>query len=442
MRRFMPVAGLVLWAASAPALASGYGLREHSTDAMGMAYAGSAASETDASYMAYNPASLAGVEDADAMVSVIGLFPHSRSSYSGFTSAGNPSGGNDHPSDFVNQANVPAIAARWRMNERWALGLSVNAPWGLKTEYPGDWVGRYYALKTRLEVISITPIVSYEVTPNVAVAAGPIAQYAKGTLSNAVAFGLIGALNGFPTTPGGDDGRAVIRNADDWSWGFVAGVMFRLNEHATLGVSYRSAVSQAVKGPMHFTLDAAGVGATLESVTGMFADTEITAKVTTPDVVNAGLRFQLSDRWTALVGADWTNWSRFKALVIDSKNPAQPNDVTTTRWKDSWFVSAGAEYALDPQWTLRAGVAYDDSPVPDSTRSPRIPDHPRTWLSVGATWHATENLDLKVAYAHLFLDDAHIEQTPALAGNDIRGTLVGTSDVNADAAGVEIAWRW
>ena len=117
-------------------------------------------------------------------------------------------------------------------------------------------------------------------------------------------------------------------------------------------------------------------------------------------------------------------------------------DVTTSNWEDSWFVAAGLEYEASDALTLRAGTAYDDTPVPDSTRGPRIPDNSRFWLAVGATWHATEALDVKLAYAHLFLDDASIDQTPAIAGNDVRGTLIGTSSVGANAVGIEFAWRW
>jgi long-chain fatty acid transport protein len=184
------------------------------------------------------------------------------------------------------------------------------------------------------------------------------------------------------------------------------------------------------------------VGATIESMTGTFADTTVSTKLTTPDMVQAGLRLQLSDRWTGLLGVDWTNWSRFKSLDIHSRNPAQPVDITTSSWEDSWYVSAGVEYAVNDSWTLRAGTAYDDTPVPDSTRSPRIPDNARFWLAAGATWHVTDAMDVKFAYAHLFLDDASIDQTPAIPGNAIRGTLIGTSRVSANALGVELAWRW
>ncbi len=43
--------------------ASGFALREASTGAMGTAYAGAAATNSDPSYMFYNPAATAGVVD-------------------------------------------------------------------------------------------------------------------------------------------------------------------------------------------------------------------------------------------------------------------------------------------------------------------------------------------------------------------------------------------
>jgi len=45
----------------APASASGYGVREWSSAAMGASYAGASATGSDASFLAYNPATLAGV---------------------------------------------------------------------------------------------------------------------------------------------------------------------------------------------------------------------------------------------------------------------------------------------------------------------------------------------------------------------------------------------
>ena len=67
--------------------ASGYAIRESSADAMGTAYAGSAATSTDASYMAFNPASLGSASGFDLSESIAAIIPDNGSHYSATTSA-------------------------------------------------------------------------------------------------------------------------------------------------------------------------------------------------------------------------------------------------------------------------------------------------------------------------------------------------------------------
>ena len=69
-------------ALAAPALAAGYGLKEHSALAMGTAYAGVAADLSNPSGLSYNPATLAGVMGSDAAISLVEIVPHSDASFS------------------------------------------------------------------------------------------------------------------------------------------------------------------------------------------------------------------------------------------------------------------------------------------------------------------------------------------------------------------------
>ena len=186
------------WAAT-PAFAAGYGLKEHSADAMAAAYAGAAATQTDASYLAYNPASLASVIDQDFSISMVEILPGSKANYTtALTSAGTPAGGLTRPSGFISDATVPAFGFRQRLSDDWAIGLSISAPWGLRTVYPTTWAGRYYAQKSALLTVNATPMVSYQVAPGLAVGAGLQIEYAQGTLTSAIDTGTLGALNLIP----------------------------------------------------------------------------------------------------------------------------------------------------------------------------------------------------------------------------------------------------
>jgi long-chain fatty acid transport protein len=426
---------------SSPALPSGYGLRESSIVALGSAYAGASATSSDASFMSYNPASLAGVRGYDSAIGIAGILVSSSATYSATTSAGSATGGNASPRDFIRDALVPDLAARFRLSPNWAVGISIYEPWGISDKYPAGWTGRYYTDETSLLTVNIEPTVSYQLAPRFSVGAGLQIQYAKGKLSTISDAGTLGALSHIPgAVPGSDDVSAKVR-ADDWGVGFTIGAMGDVTDSLSVGVSYRSAVNHTLEGPLNFTLDGAGIGLAIRSATGVFTNTDAKAELTTPDIVSLGGRFKLSDRWTALGEIEWTNWSRFRELRIQAANPAQPDVVTVANWNDSWFVSAGAEYAPDEHWLWRAGAGWDQTPIPSATLEPRIPDADRTWIAAGLTYRTSEGIDISLSAAHLFLPNRTVALTQAQPGNALRGNLSGTTKSSITIVGVQVSYH-
>lgn len=426
----------------AAASASGYGVREWSAAAMGASYAGASATGSDASFLAYNPATLAGVGSYDSSISLTGLFPWSSATYTtATTSLGTPTGGLTTPDGIIKNAYVPNLAARMRLSPNWAVGLAIYAPWGLSTDYDATWAGRYYALKSELLTVDAIPMVSYQFSDSWAVAAGVQIQYATGTLSNAVDTGTIGAVFAVPgALPGAQDSTAVF-DADGFAVGFTFGVMGEIADGVTVGASYRSAVTHTLDGTLDFTLDNAGVGAALAGAAGILVDTDAKTVLTTPDRISFGTRIRVSERWTALGEFDWTNWSRFQELRVVSDNPFQPDDVTIAQWEDSFFWSLGLEFQANEQWTLRAGTGIDASPIPDETRNPRIPDADRTWISIGFTIQATPSLAFSASYAHLFLPDEPISLNQLQMGNALRGNIAAEGEAGADFFGIQLSYR-
>jgi long-chain fatty acid transport protein len=368
MRRVAVTALFVSLVPLQPTFAAGYAVREQSADAMATAYAGAAAGGADASYLAYNPAAAGATEGGDVSFSAVAILPNaSASEANALTAAGTATGGSKSPTGFIRNATIPDLALRQRLSDRWSAGLSVSVPLGLSTNYPASYAGRYYGLDTKLLTVNIAPVLAYDIAPGITLAGGFQAQYAKGTLTSAVDIGTIGAVSGIPgSVPGALDGFARV-NAHSWAYGYELGGRAALDDGWTVGFSYRSAMHHTLKGPWTFTLDGAGLGAAIRGATGVFTDTTARAKLATPDTVEFGLRKQLGNSWTMLLEVDWTGWSIFKELRVTAANPTQPNDVTNAQWNDAWMAAVGAEYALDDQWTLRGGAAYDGSPVPDST---------------------------------------------------------------------------
>ena len=91
-----------------------------------------------------------------------------------------------------------------------------------------------------------------------------------------------------------------------------------------------------------------------------------------------------------------TGWESLREVRIDFANP-DPDSVEPFDWNDTVFSSLGGEYKLNESFTLRAGVAYDETPTHIETRTPRLPDDDRSWYSIGATWKATEALESRTS---------------------------------------------
>jgi long-chain fatty acid transport protein len=440
--RAVRLAAVFVIAGTASAQAAGYGLMEESTDAMGAAYAGSAATEKNASYLIYNPASLDGVENWDASVSGIGILINSNAHYPiATTSLGTPTGGTQNPSSYVNNALIPALGLRMRLSPRWAVGLVASAPWGLITSYPSDWAGRYYAEYTKLMTINATPTVSFEVTPQLSLGAGLQIEYAKGKLGSAIDIGTVGALAGIPgAIPGRQDGFAHL-DGDGWATGFTLGAIAKPTPDLTLGLSYRSKIDHTLDGSLNFDLDNSGLGALIRSATGVFVDTQASAKLPMPDVVSFGGRETFSEHWAGLFEVDWTNWSLLHQLSIVAANPAQPPDTTELNWHDAWFGSLGWEYRHDDRWTFRFGTAYDETPTPDATREPRVPDANRIWLAAGASYRWNASTEIELSAGHLFDTSGSVDLQPSQTGNRYRGTLIGDTNSSINVVGLQLNYR-
>lgn len=439
--------GLLSVGALAAALFSGaahgaaFGLKEHSADAMSAAYAGSAATESDASYLVYNPATLAGVSGFDLSVSAIEVLPGTKASYAiATTSLGTPTGGSPRASGYISDATIPAFGMRQRLSDKWAVGVSLSIPWAVRTDYPHDWAGRYYAQKSALFTINATPVVSYQVTPDLSLGAGLQIEYAQGALTSVIDTGTIGALNSIPgSVPGRQDSFARL-SGSGWAIGYTFGVIDRIGA-VTLGVAYRSSLQHHLDGPLKFTLDSAGIGATIRSLSGLFADSKQSTPLTTPDMVTSGARVVISDRWTGLAEFDWTDWSRVREIRVRAIKSAQPDEVTTLNWKNAFFASLGAEFRATPSWTFRAGTGFDQTPVTDLNREPRFPDGDRIWLSAGVRYRFTDCLDVDIAAAHVFFPQSNIVLSPAIAGAALRGSLSGTTKAYATLIGLQFSYH-
>jgi long-chain fatty acid transport protein len=89
---------------------------------------------------------------------------------------------------------------------RLALGLGIGAPFGLKTEYESDWLGRYQAIKSDIKTVNVNPSVAFKVNDMISIGAGINYQKIDAELTNAVNDRGDGGRGSDGRDPGG--GRA------------------------------------------------------------------------------------------------------------------------------------------------------------------------------------------------------------------------------------------
>lgn len=428
---------------------AGFALKEQSATGLGSAFAGQAAGGEDISAMFVNPAAI--TRQSGNRISLLATHVMPQVQFrdgSASTVTGAAIGGGNGGSDVADDVTLPAAYALWDLDQSFALGhklrlgLGINVPFGLETDYNDGWVGRYHALRSKLATLNINPVLAFEVVPGLSLGAGAQFQYADATLTNAVDFGTIGALAGIPfAVPAEQDGRARV-SGDDWGYGFTLGALLEPWAGSRFGVGYRSAVKHRLSGRGSFRLDREGVGSTLSAASGAFTNTDAEADLTTPESLTIGATQDLGAGWSASAEAQWTRWSRFDDLTIEFANPAQPESFTDEDWEDVWFFAAGLTWKPTDAWAFRAGYAYDQSPVPRRTATPRIPDTDRHWLAIGASYRPAPTVLLAAGYTHIFLRDGEIDLSAAGTGETFRGNLNGRTRSAIDMVSLQVEWRF
>lgn len=448
MVRVAPILGRVASVAGALLLATtsvqagGFAIREQSTSGLGAAFAGVAAGG-DLSSIYWNPAALAAVPGMNFESHYALLIPDQELTA---TSAITQTAGG--PVDLINDAGfsrtsgnifdlavVPASYGGMQLNSKLSIGVGINSPFGLVTEpEDGDYAGAELARRAQIFTINLNPVASYKISDTIAIGVGPQVEYMKATLKFAT---------GAPSNPS----TSFKGDTDKVDLGFTAGVMLTPMPGTSIGLGFRSSVEHELRGRFR-TLP--GVVTPL-GVTSVRFNVAAKAKIETPEIVTVSLKQAISPKLTAMGTFEWTNWSRFDTLTVSSTAPgtsigalllsggataATPAGANlaelTPSWDDSWFLSLGMEYDYTDQLRVRAGIAYEESPVqnPDQ-RLFALPDSNRLWLSAGATYALSDRTTIDLAYTHIFIEESKTVQTTTSGFTTVAADVEASTDIIA-----------
>lgn len=385
--------------------AAGFALIEQSASGMGNAYAGAAAIAEDASTIFFNPAGMIYIDGTQAVGALHLIKPNAE-----FENKGSLGVMGDEGPNAGDLAFVPNFYFMTELTPSIKAGISINVPFGLKTEYDDKWLGRFQADKSELKTININPSIAFKISDQLSLGAGISLMRAEATLTRSVNFGGAGV---------GD----VKIKGDDWGYGFNLGAIYQFTTDTRVGLAYRSKVKQKLEGEAKFTRPV------LVPNAGAAADGDVTASINLPETFSASIFSRVSNKWDVMADVTFTRWSRFEELRVLRDNGSTLT-VTPQNWENTMRYSIGVNYHYSDAVKLRAGLAYDEEAIKDEFRTARIPGNDRKWLSFGASYKVTPVSVLDVGYAHLFVNNAKINDDQLAMGNGlVRGEYKNSVDI-------------
>lgn len=383
----------------AVAFGAGFQVQEQGASNMGTAMAGAVTNANNDASAAYNNASAFAFSDLEAgktmasvgmslVVPTLGL--------------NNDADGKRYPCAV--KSYVPNFFFGHKFTEDLSAMLSVTAPFGLESDYEDNFipVGGMQGMNSYLLTVDVNPTIVYKVTDWFSISGGVSAQYAYCKLTSEL-----------PIQPYGMNELKL--SGQNWGVGGNIGFTVEYMEGGRFGFHWRSAVQQDLSGTARYAGNELG---------------DIDASVKMPDTFTFGVYQRLPgyfDNFAVMADYTYTRWSTFQELVV--KSSAIPIPPCPEKWKDTSRVSLGVHYYPEDfkKLILRAGVAFDESPVRDAiNRTVRIPCSDRVWYTFGFGYQLADNISLDMSYAYIMtVGNSDINRTEFKGASNVKGHYYG-----------------
>jgi long-chain fatty acid transport protein len=290
-------------------------------------------------------------------------------------------------------------------NDRIAIGLGITMPYGLGEEWNRSSSAFAQGLPpaaftynapyfSQLITLNFNPAISMKLGDKIQIGAGLDVMWSELEFKQLLS----------PYVPNLDahvDGTGV-------GLGGNLGITWNITGRQRFAVTYRSPITINYSGTTAF-----------ENYPGGVPGTSFGSQINFPAIVSIGYGFQVNDKVRLETDAEWIQFSRLKNLPanIGANALSVPSQNIPENWRDTFTVGFGGDWKFADHWVLRSGYQFFQSPVPDSTFSPTIPDADQNVITIGIGWKGRHN-SLEAAYGLDFYNTRNIttDQNPAFDG--------------------------
>ena len=309
---------------------------------------------------------------------------------------------------------------------KWAAGIGAYVPYGLTSQWKGDFPGRFEAQKAALATVYVQPNVAYQFAKGWSIGGGPVFAYSQVQLRQSldlaqqvtplgITFGQLGIAAGT------EFARAKLEGSGT-AWGFDVGIHGQITPDwevgarylSTVDVRYKNATATFQQSLTNLTLAAgnpfgAPAGTPLDALLSpeflpdsTLSTQGVSTRIRHPAQLEVGVGY--SGFVNTRISADflWSDFTVFDQLPVTFSGPASGSNRTLIEdYQNSWTIRAGIEHAFPIGIKGRAGFDYVKSPAPDATVTPLLPDMNRRNYSLGIGVPLNPRYTLDAGYLHV-----------------------------------------
>lgn len=343
-----------------------------------------------------------------------------------------------------------------KINDKLAAGFGFFTPYGLGTKWPEDYPLKYIAYRDDMKTFFFNPTIAYKVSENLSVGVG--VSYVYSTLS----FDLVeheedlvdlAPLIGLPVLASVD--IPVSLEANGSGWGLNAGALYR-GENFSLGFNWRGGFKIKFKGDLglespqlqipdpYSQLVPAEVVSIIEAqiATQIPSEGGASTSFSFPHILGVGVALNLTESLILSADVHYVLWSSFDEYVVDVDLPPPFTDKEVNEdWEDSFVFRGGIQYSLNENFALRVGLIYDQTPQPEKSVDPVLPDSDR-WGFTGGFGYKVGNFVINVAYQYELFNDRESPNREILL-HPLTGANLGKGIYSATAHlfGISLGFR-
>jgi long-chain fatty acid transport protein len=409
--------------------ASAFQVDTQSATGLGRAMAGEAVIADDASVMARNPAAMTLL--GQHSVGGVLAFVSEQYDADGVVDTTAVTGGPFPVQAKNTDANkwLPGLFYSHRLSDRATYGLGLFSGFWSATQYPSRFEAVDHAQSNDISSLSINPNFSWRFNSELSVGVGLSYFMAesdyKSTLPNYLSLAPLVGDNLLTVTSEGSD------------WGYNLGVLWSPDNNTRFGIAYRS----------EFAIETDS--ATSDLVADIKLEKGLSVKF--PNQLDISVLHQLNEKLALHGSITRFGWSSSSSpelkylcqrslqdtVLRDCVNPVNAVRLqlsSTKNWENTLRYALGLTYTADPQWTFRAGIALDESPVPDQSRGLAEPYTDSLWLSLGLTWRCNEAVLLHTGYAFVRGDESPVNSQSQLS------KFTGKVSTSTHLLAAQISW--